>query len=252
MVSFALTWLEKFKWVLSPRYCKITVKLCCSRLRKRLDRTVCFLRYRKLDLTIRRSLKARSRWSFTEFVSTAKQITFKPRRSSSSCCYSRSFNPPDRNVYALLCGYHRKIIDLLLGPVAGKCSGRESCGLFRAWPSREKDQSLCKKQERKKRTMHRVIIVCHNYAESTDTQTLPAILKRLRSREPQWHFIRTCKRLFSLFSITKWRKIALKKYLNACRIKCVALLRVSENVREKSKRERVLSQRRFIRYTGAS
>lgn len=138
---------KNFTWVLSPRYCKITVKLCCSNLRKRLDRTVCFLRYRKLDLTIRRSLKARSRWSFTEFVSTAKQITFKPRRSSSSCCYSRSFNPPDRNVYALLCGYHRKIIDLLLGPV------NAAAGILRTIQSvafaRERSEPP-QKQERKK------------------------------------------------------------------------------------------------------
>jgi hypothetical protein len=65
--------------------------------RKRCDRTVCFLRYGKLDPTICRSLKrslarslGRAGRSLTGFVSTTKQITLKPR----------PFNPADRNVYA--------------------------------------------------------------------------------------------------------------------------------------------------------
>jgi len=81
-------------------------------------------------------------------------------RSSSSCCYLRPFNPPDRNVYALLCGYHRKIINLLLRPVAGKCNARrESCGLFRV----EKDQSLHHKKRKGKKKENTPY---HNYCVS--------------------------------------------------------------------------------------
>lgn len=84
---------------------------------------------------------------------------------------------------------------------------REFCGLFRAWPLREKDQKPSQKGRkgegrRTKRRVHRVIIIVpHSYAESTDARILPAILKRLRSREPQRHFIRTHERLFSFFLI---------------------------------------------------